>query len=349
MACLIWIKMRSGLVANMCMKYATENRTMYRCLLIPVDGSAAANAGLQEAIRFAGGSKAVIRIVHVVDRLSFLQNLQPVQIIEEMLVGMERAGRDILASARSQAAKARVPVEVAMRKSTRGSVADTLVKEAERAKADLIVMGIHAQNPWRVVLGGTASGVLRYSKCPVLLVPPLSPQAGTHPSSAADRQPRHAPRPFLSAGRTGIYKRILVPIDGSAAAKASLREALRLSRANSQSAIRLLHVAGEMPMLHGMRMSFMVTVCANARRLGAKLLKDAKAAVGKNHRRVTASLREAAGDDLAQPVIEEACRWKADVIVMGTHGRRGISRLVLGSGAESVVNASTIPVLLVRA
>ena len=145
-----------------------------------------------------------------------------------------------------------------------------------------------------------------------------------------------------------MYKRILVPIDGSAAAKAGLREALRLSKGNSQSAIRLLHVVGEMPLLHGMPMSFMATVRANARRLGAKLLKDAKAVAGKNHRRVTARLCEVASDDLAEPVIEEARRWKADVIVMGTHGRRGISRLVLGSGAESVVSASTIPVLLVR-
>lgn len=150
---------------------------MYRQLLVPVDRSAAANAGLQEAIRLAGNSRASIRLVHVIDRLSLVQGLQPVQIIEEMLVGMERAGWDILASARSQAAKARVPVEVAIRKPARGSVADTLVKEARRAKADLIVMGTHhAQNPLRVVLGGTASGVVRRCECPVLLVPPHSPQ-----------------------------------------------------------------------------------------------------------------------------------------------------------------------------
>ena len=150
---------------------------MYRQLLVPVDGSVAANAGLQEAIRLAGNSKAVIRLVHVIDRLSLLQSLQPVQIIEEILVQMERAGRDILASARSQAAKARVPVEVAIRKPATGSVADTLVKEARRVKADLIVMGTHhAQDPLRVVLGGTASGVVRRCECPVLLVPPYSLQ-----------------------------------------------------------------------------------------------------------------------------------------------------------------------------
>lgn len=146
-----------------------------------------------------------------------------------------------------------------------------------------------------------------------------------------------------------MYKRILVPIDGSPAAQAGLREALRLSKGNSRSAIRLLHVVAEIPIPGGMPLSFAVTVHANARRLGKELLRDARVAAGKKHRRVTARLREAAGDDFAQPVIDEARRWKADLIVMGTHGRRRISRLVLGSGAESVVSASTIPVLLVRA
>jgi nucleotide-binding universal stress UspA family protein len=150
---------------------------MYRQLLVPVDGSAAANAGLQEAIRLAGNSKAVIRLVHVIDRLSFLQSMQPVQIIEEILVQMERAGRDILASARSQVARARVPVEAVIRKPAKGSVADTLIKEAQRAKVDLIVMGTHhTQNPWRVILRDTASGVVRHCACPVLLVPPQSAQ-----------------------------------------------------------------------------------------------------------------------------------------------------------------------------
>jgi hypothetical protein len=47
-------------------------------------------------------------------------------------------------------------------------------------------------------------------------------------------------------------------------------------------------------------------------------------------------------------ILEQAKQWQADVIVMGTHGRRGIFRLAMGSDAEQVVRGAAIPVLLVR-
>jgi nucleotide-binding universal stress UspA family protein len=47
-------------------------------------------------------------------------------------------------------------------------------------------------------------------------------------------------------------------------------------------------------------------------------------------------------------VVAHAKRWKADLIVMGTHGRRGINRMFMGSDAELTVRNSPVPVLLVR-
>ncbi|MDZ4211590.1 MAG: universal stress protein, partial [Methylotenera sp.] len=47
-------------------------------------------------------------------------------------------------------------------------------------------------------------------------------------------------------------------------------------------------------------------------------------------------------------VLNEAEDWPADLIVMGTHGLRGIGRLVLGSDAQTVVSSSTVPALLVK-
>ena len=49
-----------------------------------------------------------------------------------------------------------------------------------------------------------------------------------------------------------------------------------------------------------------------------------------------------------QRVIAEATTWNADLIVIGTHGRRGVRRLVLGSSAEGILRSSPVPVLLVR-
>ena len=51
---------------------------------------------------------------------------------------------------------------------------------------------------------------------------------------------------------------------------------------------------------------------------------------------------------IATAIVEEAAAWGADLIVIGTHGRRGFEHLVLGSVAEGVVRRATVPVLLIR-
>lgn len=51
---------------------------------------------------------------------------------------------------------------------------------------------------------------------------------------------------------------------------------------------------------------------------------------------------------VAEKIIDEAKLWSADLIVIGSHGRRGFNRLLMGSVAESVIRISTIPVLIIR-
>lgn len=59
-------------------------------------------------------------------------------------------------------------------------------------------------------------------------------------------------------------------------------------------------------------------------------------------------LHETFAGRLSDFVVEQAHIWKADLIVIGTHGRRGVRRLLLGSDAEQVLRTSPVPVLLVR-
>jgi nucleotide-binding universal stress UspA family protein len=59
-------------------------------------------------------------------------------------------------------------------------------------------------------------------------------------------------------------------------------------------------------------------------------------------------MHENLGGRVAKLILDEAREWRADIIVMGTHGRREISHLLLGSDAEAVVRFSLVPVLLVR-
>ena len=61
------------------------------------------------------------------------------------------------------------------------------------------------------------------------------------------------------------------------------------------------------------------------------------------------ALHEAKGERIAKVIEDEAKRWEADLIVIGTHGRSGLSRLLLGSVAEGVARSAAVPVLLVRA
>jgi nucleotide-binding universal stress UspA family protein len=63
----------------------------------------------------------------------------------------------------------------------------------------------------------------------------------------------------------------------------------------------------------------------------------------------TLAMRETIGGPAADAIVREARKQGADLIVLGTHGRRGVRRLVLGSDAEQVVRTSRVPVLLVRA
>lgn len=147
---------------------------MYGRILVPVDGSAIATDGLREAIRLAKGWGIKLRLIHVVDRLSLVQALEPAPIIADLLKSMERNGNAVLEKARWLSQKDGIAVEAVLKKSARGSVSDTIVDEARRA--DLIVMGTHGQRGLTTtLLGSTAQGVIRAAKRPVLLITTPSP------------------------------------------------------------------------------------------------------------------------------------------------------------------------------
>ena len=82
---------------------------------------------------------------------------------------------------------------------------------------------------------------------------------------------------------------------------------------------------------------------------GRALLERARRAAEKAGVRADTVLHESLGGAAADAILREAKKAKVDLIVMGTHGRRGLRHVVLGSEAERVVHRSAVPVLLVRA
>jgi nucleotide-binding universal stress UspA family protein len=81
---------------------------------------------------------------------------------------------------------------------------------------------------------------------------------------------------------------------------------------------------------------------------GKKLLARAEAKVRKRGIEVDTVLLETVGRRVADLIIKQAKKWRADLIVLGAHGRRGLSRVVMGSDAELVLRKTPLPVLLVR-
>ena len=78
------------------------------------------------------------------------------------------------------------------------------------------------------------------------------------------------------------------------------------------------------------------------------MLKEASALVRQYGLEAEALSVESKGGKAAPMIIAQAAEWGAQLIVMGTHGRRGLKRLAMGSDAEDVVRRTRIPVLLVH-
>ena len=145
-----------------------------------------------------------------------------------------------------------------------------------------------------------------------------------------------------------MYKKILVPIDGSEISTQGLKEAIELAK-SQHSQIRLFHIANDRIVDSGDGdSSYGGQVIECARENGQKVLSGAVILARRHGLEVETVLVESIGGPAAAMIITEAREWPADLIVMGTHGRRGLRRLAMGSDAESVVRDTQAPVLLVH-
>ena len=145
-----------------------------------------------------------------------------------------------------------------------------------------------------------------------------------------------------------MYRKILVPLDGSPTSLLGLKEAIRLA-SDERARVRLLHVLDETPILGMLEEGVdLKPFIADLRKRGRALLDRALRRAEQSGVAADSVMAESAGGPAADSILREAKNWRADAIVMGTHGRRGLRHVVLGSEAERVVRLSPVPVLLVR-
>ena len=298
---------------------------MFERIFVPLDGSMLAEAALDLAIEIARSDGSEVACVHAIDSaramapaMTGAYPYDPTPLID----AMKADGEKILATAREKTASAGVRAETHL---CFDNATAAITQAAHDEHPDLIVMGTHGKIGFeRVMLGSTAEGVLRHSTTPVITVHAIPKQC-------------EVAWPFKNA---------LVALDDSEPADAAAALALEMARA------------------HGTRLTFCTAVetadlFAKAAEYGydpQPILDEMRAAAAALLERWVGVARERKLD--AVPLVVEgepvgemlaaAGRTKADLIVIGSHGRRGLRRFFIGSVAEGVVRKSAQPVLVVR-
>lgn len=145
-----------------------------------------------------------------------------------------------------------------------------------------------------------------------------------------------------------MYQRIFVPVDDSETSNLALAEACKLAL-EAGAAVRLVHVVdlaqfgwGGTEFLDASELQ------RSIRQAGEQVLGQAEARARAAGVAPETRICESWGDKIATVLQEEASTWKADLVVMGTHGWGGLMHILMGSVAEGLLKVSTVPVLLVR-
>ena len=143
-----------------------------------------------------------------------------------------------------------------------------------------------------------------------------------------------------------MYERIVMAMDGSETSRRGLDTAIRLAR-EGHARLLILHVVEEpLPLAINGDWALPALPLEAYRQAAARLLEDALAACREAGVAAETRLLDAAGRRIGPLVSETAAEWQADLIVAGTHGRRWLDRLLLGSVAEGILRTARTPVLL---
>ena len=147
-----------------------------------------------------------------------------------------------------------------------------------------------------------------------------------------------------------MYGRILVAVDESETSDLAFQEAIRLAK-DQKAALRILHVIDVSPAYLTVDTPYPFVEYQKAmQEAGQKLLANRVATARAAGVEVDSKLItiEMFGERIYDVIEEQSKQWPADVIVIGTHGRRGARHLMLGSVAEGLIRVATKPVLLIR-
>jgi nucleotide-binding universal stress UspA family protein len=301
-----------------------------------VDFSPHSHRALQYARSFARQFNARIIFIHVVEAfpIDYLAGLESAKEANEWLLEQSR-GR-LRQVARQFTRPGRRAPETLV---TFGKPFQEIARAAKERKADLIILATHGYTGFKhIQLGSTAERVVRHAPCPVLVVR----RQETSPP-AAERQHAGSQKTQSPASAFKV-RNILVPIDFSPRSRMALDYALPIAR-RFHARIILLHVVHNPHLYVNRDYRFPhPELIDDLRRTGETQLGDVTRSIPTRFKITTIV-------ELGHPgysIVDTADKQRVDLIIIATHGRTGLKRVVLGSTAEFVVRHAGCPVLAVR-
>lgn len=284
---------------------------MFDRLLLPTDGSDGVDAVFEQVLDIAAHHGAILHVLHVADTTHDSVS----RIGDDVVDAFEREGETLVADTAARAADRGIDAETAV---VAGDVPETITEYAASEGIDCIVMPTHGRTGLSErFLGSTTERVSRLTTVPVLTLRP-------------DNEPVAYP-----------FESLLVPTDGSEPATVALKFAVDLAG----------DAGGEIHLLSAVDVSVFGGV-------GHSLLHiDSLKAEATNIVDRAADLASTAGVDAIQTAVEAgsvpaairsyAVEQEIGCIVIGTHGRTGFKRYLLGSVTEAVLRSAAVPVLVV--
>lgn len=290
---------------------------MLRRIIVPLDGSAFADTAIPAAAALARGLHGHLELVMV--HSPALSGPSPTAALAQdaRIRSFEEAY--VIQKARSTADAADGPVASSV---LDGPVAPTLIEHVRARKADLVVMTTHGRAGLsRFFLGSVADRLVRELHCPILLLPPESPQV---------------PEP-------GAAARILIPLDGSALAASVLGRAAAVLPDAVLELVRVV-VLPAMPLPPDAAWGVPSEILDEELSIATHYLEDVAATLRAKgrvvHTRVLSHWSPAAA--IADYAEERHC----DLIALATRGESGLPRALLGSVADKIIRSARLPVLV---
>lgn len=293
-------------------------------ILLATDGSVRAEVAEAYACKLTESWGAALTVVSV---LEFAPGLDPESPVCRLyLAELMMQATEGLARLKARAAERGIAVHTRIEK---GIPSEQVLAAAAAEDADLIIVGTAGKSGLaHVLLGSTAERIIRTAPCPVL---------------AVRMDGSRSEHTIGSTSQSVLLDRILVPVDFSDCSLDALEYAAAVAQ-RAQAAVMLLHVME--PVSYGL--DFTAPLRAereHEREVLTQRLAGLVAALEAANVKSESLVRGGLPRD---SILEAARAWSADLIVMGTHGRRGLSHALYGSVVESVLRKSHCPILTVR-